>query len=224
MRTNVKDYSAIMIKRERVDGKLLKPEYMQVKIRSEGVSDTGQQIPFSIYMKFIKPKACAGREVIWVKGRNQNQLCVHEGSGIVSFKRFNLDPDSWLAMKGQRYPIYEAGMENLIVKLIEKAERDKAAGDCDVEYREGVKINGRPCSVIEVTHPEAVAPYDFNVAKVYIDKELKMPVRYQAHVWPKPGSSKPQLLEEYTYLNIKVNQGFTDEDFNPNNPNYSFPK
>ena len=224
IRETVQDYSAILIKRERVNGELLKPEYMQVKIRSERVTESGEEIPFSVYIKFIKPRALAGREVIWVKGRNDGKLCVHEGSGIISLKRMNLVPTSWLAMRGQRYPVYEAGMENLVVKLIEKAERDKAAGDCEAIYREGVKVNKRECSVIEVRHKEEKAPYDFHIAKVYIDEELRLPIRYQAHIWPEPGSTKPRLLEEYTYLNVKINQGLTDMDFNPDNPLYNYPK
>ena len=223
IRSTVMDYSAIMVKRERVDGTLQKPEYMQVKVRRGRVADNGQAIPFSIYMKFIKPRATAGREVIWVKGQNDNKLCVHEGSGMMALKRFNLDPDGWLAMKGQRYPIYECGLENLVVKLIEKAERDRAAGHCDVVYRDGVKINGRSCQTIEVTHHEERHPYDFHVAKVYIDDELKLPIRYQAHSWPETPGGKPQLMEEYTYLNVKTNQGFTDLDFSPENPAYKYP-
>ena len=222
IRENVKDYSAILVKRERVDGKLQKPEYLQVKIRSEGVDEDGEQIPFSIYMKFIKPQASAGRELIWVNGRNENRICVHEGSGLISLKCFDLDPEGWLAMKGQRYPAHQAGMENLVVKLIEKATRDRAAGLCEVVYRDGVRINGRECSVIEVVHPEQRAPYDFHIAKVYIDKELNLPIRYQAHIWPEAGETKPLLLEEYTYLNVKINQGFTDVDFSPENPLYKF--
>ena len=35
-------------------------------------------------------------------------------------------------------------------------------------------------------------------------------------------SGKPQLLEEYTYLNLKLNNGFTDADFDVRNPNYQF--
>ena len=224
IRANVRDYTAIMVKRERIGGELQKPEYMQVKVRSEQVTESGQKIPFGIYMKFIKPRACAGREVIWVEGRNENKLFAHEGSGLGSFRTFHLDPTSWLAMKGQRYPISDAGMENLIVKLIEKAERDRAAGDCIVEYRTGVKINGRDCEVIQVTHPEQRAPYDFHIAKIYIDTELRLPIRYQAHLWPETENAKPKLLEEYTYLNIKINQGLTDEEFNPRNPRYKFPK
>lgn len=223
MQDNIRDYSAIMIKRERVNGKLLKPEYMQMKIRSERIDDNGSHVPFSVYAKFIKPRACSGREVIWVKGHNENKLCAHEGTGILALKTVNLDPDGWIAMQGNRYPIYEAGMENLIVKLIEKAERDRAAGDCEVNYYDK-KLNGRPCTLIEVVHPEERAPYDFHIAKVFIDKELKLPVRYQAYIWPKPGSDKPQLLEEYTYLNVKLNQGFTAQDFNPKNKAYNYPR
>ena len=221
MRSNVQDYSAILVKRERVDGKLLSPEYMQMKIRSERVDETGSRIPFSIYGKFIKPRACAGREVIWVKGCNGNKLCAHEGSGLLSLKTVNLDPDGWIAMQNNRYPIYEAGMENLIVKLIEKAERDRAAGDCEVNYLDK-KLNGRACTLIEVRHPEKRAPYDFHLARVFIDKELKLPVRYQAFLWPSSPGAKPPLLEEYTYLNVKLNQGFTDEDFSPRNKSYRF--
>jgi len=189
IRATIKDYSAILVKRERVNGTLMKPEYMQVKIRSERVAEDGEQIPFSVYMKFLKPQASAGRELIYVKGRNEHQ----------------------------------AGMENLVVKLIEKATRDRAAGACEVEYRDGVRINGRSCSVIEVVHPEQRAPYDFHIAKVYIDDELNLPIRYQAHIWPEAGQTKPQLLEEYTYINVKVNQGFTDIDFSPENPLYKYP-
>lgn len=223
MRETVKDYSAIMVKRERVDGVLLPAEYMQMKVRSEHVGKDGKKNPFGIYVKFIKPRASAGREVIWVKGRNDGKLSVHEGSGIIGLRTFHLDPESWLAMKGQRYPISDAGMENLIVKLIEKAERDRAAGHCEVEYTTGESIKGRECDVIKVIHAEQRDPYDFHIAKVYIDKELNMPIRYEAHLWPDTPTSKPKLLERYTYLYVKINQGFTDKDFSIKNPAYSFP-
>lgn len=221
IRENVRDYSAIMVKRERVNGKLLKPEYMQMKFRSERIDEQGNHVPFSIYAKFLKPQDCAGREVIWVKGHNNNKLYAHEGQGLPSLKTLSLDPDGWIAMRGNRYPIYEAGMENLIVKLIEKAERDRAAGACDVQYLDK-KLNGRPCTLIEVKHPEQRAPYDFHIARVFIDKELKLPIRYQAYLWPSTPGGKPPLLEEYAYLKVKLNQGFTDQDFNTKNKAYRF--
>jgi hypothetical protein len=223
MQADVNDYTAILAKRERINGVVGAPSYMNIKVRCPRKHANGSASPFSIYMKFIRPKDQAGREVIWIDGQNDNKLIVHEGSGILSLKKFYLDPNGRMAMNGQRYPIYDAGLENLIVKLIEKADRDRAAGPCEVTYREGAQINDRPCSLIELVHEERRAPYEFHKAQVFIDDELNLPVRFVAYDWPQGPGAAPQLLEEYTYYNVKVNVGLTDLDFNPKNPRYKFP-
>ena len=215
------DYSAIMVKRERVDNTLGDPQYARVKIRNARRVNN-QEIPLSIYMKFLKPKDVAGREVIWVKGQNDGKLIAHE-AGILGVKRFHLDPDGWVAMKGQRYPIYEAGIENLVVKLIEKAERDRGLGMCEVNYVDGAKINGRDCTLIEVIHPLRKGELEFHKAKVYIDKEYNIPIRYAAYDWPTTEGAKPQLIEEYTYIKVQLNVGLQNEDFSPDNPAYQYP-
>ena len=224
MRTEVFDYTALLAKREQINGVVGNPSFMAVKVRCPRTLKNGTKTPFSIYMKFLKPKASAGREVIWVDGHNDGKLIVHEGSGLMSMKKFQLDPTGFLAMKGQRYPIYEAGLENLIVKLIEKAERDRAVGPCVVNYKEGAEINKRPCSLIELVHEQKKYPYEFHKAHVFVDSELQVPVRFAAYDWPTSPGAKPKLIEEYTYYNIKVNTGLTDMDFNPDNPAYKFPR
>lgn len=35
--------------------------------------------------------------------------------------------------------------------------------------------------------------------------------------------AKPVLEEEYTYMDVKLNVGLTDEDFDPDNKTYQFP-
>ncbi len=222
MRANVFDYTAIMVKRERVGDQISDPELMQIKVRCPRQTET-LNAPFSIYMKFLRPKPCAGREVIWVDGVNDSKICVHEGKGLMSLKTLNLDPTGWIAMKGNRYPIYEAGLENLIQKLIEKAERDRQAGPCEVIYRDNGEVLNRPCDVIEVIHAERRAPYDFHKAQVFIDKELGLPIRYAAYGWPSAPGEEPQLNEEYTYANIRLNVGYTDDDFSPSNSAYNYP-
>lgn len=223
MRNNVDDYTAIMAKRERVNGKLSKTSYMDVKVRCPRTDAQGAKSPFSIYMKFLKPRDEAGREVLWVDGRNKNNLLVHQPGLVIGRQTFELDPNGMLAMKGQKYPIYDAGLENLIVKLIEKAGRDRAAGMCKVTYRDGLKLKGRDCSLIELVHDEKRAPYEFHKAQVLIDTELNLPVRYTSFDWPTRPGAKPEILEQYTYINIKTNVGLTDKDFSPKNPQYDFP-
>lgn len=220
IRRDVRDYQAIMVKRERIEGKLKEPEFAKIKVRNRRQSAT-ETVPFSIYMRFLKPKAIRGREVIYVEGRNEGKLIAHD-TGLKGLVTVHLDPTGWLAMENSRYPIYEAGIENLVVKLIEKAERDKAAGQCEVEFNETAKINDRPCTKIKVTHPDQKAPYDFNVAEVFIDNELQVPVRYAAYTWPKINGAEPELMEEYTYLNLELNRGFIDSDFDPSNKEYEY--
>ncbi len=221
MQQDIHDYTAILVKRELVGNQLSEPNFMKIKIRNERNFET-HSTPFSVYLKFLKPRDVSGREVIWVKGANQNKLIAHE-TGLLGLKRFYLDPAGMIAMKGNRYPIYDAGLENLVVKLIEKAERDRAAGDCHVSYTNGAMINNRSCTLIEVVHPERKQPYEFYKAKVYIDDELNIPVRYAAYDWPLAPGQNPPLLEEYTYINVRLNVGLTDRDFDPNNPEYKYP-
>ena len=224
MQSEVRDYTAIMVKREQVNGIVGDPEYMRLKVRCPRKTENGET-PFSVYMKFLKPRETAGRQVIWVNGRDDNNLIVHDKNNpAIRFRRVYLQPDGMLAMRGNRYPIYDAGVENLIHKLIKKANRDKQAGMCQVEYRSGAEINKRPCSVIELVHNERKAPYEFHKAQVFIDDELNLPIRYAAYDWPTSPGSKPKLIEEYTYVNLKLNVGLTDSDFDPDNPVYKFPR
>ncbi|HAN97770.1 MAG TPA: hypothetical protein DCQ98_10220 [Planctomycetaceae bacterium] len=222
MRSGIHDYTATLVKRERIDGRLSDEEFIQLKIRNARVRDGLGQVPFSIYLRFLRPTSCEGREVIWVDGRNDGKLVAHDTGVIRGQFRVSLDPEGGLAMKGNRYPIYEAGIENLVVRLIEKANRDRAAGDCRVSFR-NAKVGDRECTKITVQHDERRHPYDFHIAEVFIDKELGIPIRYAAYTWPRRPDEEPILEEEYTYTNVRLNVGLTDRDFDPDNPAYAFP-
>jgi len=222
LQTQVSDYTATIIKRERIGDDLKDYEYMLAKIRHRKTEGGQLVTPFSVYLKFLKPDAVKGREVIWVEGRNENRIIAHE-SGLLSFQRFNLPPDGFLAMRGQRYPITQIGIHNLIEELIKRGERDRLHGDCQVKFYQNAKIDNYNCTLIEVLHPQKREPFDFHRARVFVDRELRVPVHYAAWSWPEKPGSEAVLLEEYTYRNIKLNVGLTDEDFNPDNPEYAFP-
>jgi hypothetical protein len=221
-REEVRDYTGMMVKRERVNGKLMETEFIKFKIRNPREIN-GKKVPFSIYMRFLKPAAARGREVIWIEGENKGKLIAHDNPNTVLGKiTVKLDPNGNMAMKGNRYPIYDAGIEKLISKLIEKGSRDRAAGHCLVTESDSAKINKRPCSMIQVVHPEQKDPLEFHKCKIYVDKELNLPVRFVCWDWPQSPNAKPKLLEEYTYVNLKLNVGLTDKDFDPSNPDYDY--
>lgn len=223
IRGTVDDYTATMIKRERIKGVLGDYEYMFAKVRNRKVEGDQITIPLSVYLKFLKPDNIKGREVVWVEGKNNNKLKAHE-VGIIPIPAVWLDINGALAMRNNLHPISDIGIENLVIKLIEKGQAVRKLGpeNCEVWTTKGAKVNQRVCTVINVKHPEQRQPYEFNLAQIFIDDELQVPIRYVAHSWPtSPDDKTGPVLEEYTYLNLKLNVGLKDEDFDPNNPNYN---
>lgn len=223
IRKDVDDYTCTLVKRERIKDRLGDFEYMFAKIRNRKTENGEVKVPFSVYLYFLKPDGVKGREVIWVEGRNDGKMAAHEGGLKMNLlPTVWIKPDSFLAMNGNRYPITEAGIENLVARLIEKGERDRKRDECEVEFRKNAKINGRVCTLLKVIHPVERDYFDFHMAQIFIDDELQVPVRYAAWGWPSsPGAEMP-LLEEYTYLKIAINQGLTDRDFDHENPDYNF--
>lgn len=214
---NINDYTATLIKRERVDGTLGDYQYIYLKVRHK---------PFSVYMYFRAPQKVRGRECLYVEGQNNQNLIAHEGTGLIT-KTVRIDPTGWLAMRGQKYAITKIGLRNLTDELVKVADSDmRIGGECEVKWYKDTKIgkgeDARTCTCLHVTHPVKRPGYRFNTALIFIDDELQVPIRYQAFLWPKRPGGQPELEEEYTYMNLKVNPGLTDRDFDENNPQYDF--
>jgi len=209
----IQDYSATMVKRERIDGKIGEPEYMFIKVRHK---------PLSVYLYFLKPDHLKGQEVLWIQGQNNGKMWGHAQGIRKVFGTVPLDPTGPVAMKGNRYPVTEIGLSNLVRRLIEEGEKDTQYGECEVKYFPGAKINGRSCTCIQVVHPVPRRNFQFHLARIFVDDEYSLPVRFEAYDWPTQQGGQPELIEEYTYVNIKLNNHFTDADFDLRNSAYGF--
>ncbi|SMP65384.1 Protein of unknown function [Neorhodopirellula lusitana] len=222
-KAEVRDYTAILVKRERIGETTGDHEYMQLKVRNRKVSGGKLIQPFSVYIGFLKPTSVKGREVIYVENRNDGKLVAHEGGFKGRFlPTVNLPVDGMLAMRGQRYPLTEIGVENMIVKLIERGEKAMRHEDVTCEFRKGAKLKDRVCTVLEVTQPTRHPDAEFYQAQVFMDDQLNMPIRYVAYDWPTTAGTPGSVIEEYSYLNLQVNVGLTDADFDPYNKTYNF--
>lgn len=206
----LKDYSATLVRRERIRGKLGGYEYLSIKVRHQ---------PFSVYICFEAPASVKGQEVIYVAGRNQGNLLGHGPRMPVTV---SLHPEGMIAMTGRHYPLTEIGLVNLVRRLVEVGQDDLRYGECEVKYFTGAKVGQRPCTVIQVVHPTPRDVFRFHLARVFVDDELKVPTRYESYDWPGEPGGNPRLIEEYTYLDLKLNTGLSDEDFSTANPEYRF--
>ena len=208
---DVKDYQAMIARRELVGNELV-VETMQMKFREE---------PFSVYLLFGGVNA--GREVLYVDGRNENKLMAHEGSGFKSFfGTVSLKPDDPQVLKQSRHTITEIGLRNMLRAIIDRWEQESQFGECDVKYYHNAKLSDRACLAIESRHPRPRRQFKYHVTRLYLDKETGLAVRLENWGFPQVPGGKPMLIEEYTYSKLETNVGLSDIDFDPRNPNYRF--
>lgn len=208
MEKDIQDYCFTLVKRERVGDQLLDYEAIYTKIRHN---------PFSVYMYFLSPVAKKGQQVVYIAGQNNGNLIAQPVGLAGKLGPYHLPPTGLLAMQGQRYPITEVGFLNLTRRLIEAGTDKTLCEGVEVKHYDNVKVKAgsdpRMTRMTEVIHPVKRPQEKYHLARIYIDKERNIPIRFESYDFPKTPGGKPELLEEYTYADVKLNNGFTDEDF-----------
>ena len=209
----VQDYTCVMIKRERVNGELLPREYLDMKARNR---------PFSVYFKWKEPYQ--GREAIYVEAQNKGKLLVHStGVEKVVGGTVALDPRGKTAMENSRHDVTEAGIGNLVEQLCTRWESEKKLGKTQVEMKDNSKVDNRVCWCVKTLQPHDPSNYSYYRTRVFFDKDNGLPIRFEGYDWPSTGSSPDgDLIEEYTYRDLKFNVALGALDFSVENPKYSF--
>jgi len=224
LRGSLRDYTAVLERQERVGQQLMPAETIAIKIRQARTAEqnNGQAVARAIYTRHLAPDSLKGQEAIYVAGENDGNMVAHT-TGLLNIRRLYLPPTGFLAMRGNRYPMTEAGFEVLIERMLERGRRDRDYGPCEVRVDRQATVNGRACTVFEIVHPQPEGPYDFHVAQIAIDDKFNLPIHYVSYTWPTQPGGKPELLERYTYSDIVINPGLPPETFSPDNPAYQYP-
>jgi hypothetical protein len=225
IRENVRDYECRLIKRERMDGKLQLHHFVDVKVRCEQRIDGEVVKPMAVFMRFLAPAKVKDRRILFVEGENDGKMSVRKGG--ISFKNvtLNIDPASDAAKRESNYPITNIGFDKIMERLIEVAtadiKSDPTAANTVVSHFRNAKINNRVCTHLRVVHPEQGEGVLFHEAELYIDSELRVPIRLVVYGFPESDGAEKPVLEEYSYVDLKLNVGLTDEDFSEDNLNSS---
>ena len=204
--TAVKDYTCTMVSQERVRGKLEERQIMQLKMKTE---------PFSVYMKWLAPKDSVNQEVAFVAGKNNNKMRVKSvklgQGGLLGF--MSIDPNDPRVLERSRHNILEAGIGNMIEQNLAHWEKTRKVGQPRVEIREA-KYNDRDCICIEVASAQRDTTSYCYRSVIYLEKASKLPIRLENYDWPQTGGAPSgDLLEEFSYVNLRFNVGLTNDDF-----------
>jgi hypothetical protein len=211
---NVNDYVAVFTKTELVNSRLV-TQTMDMKFR---------QLPFSVYLQ-CRSKGKPGREVIYVAGKNDGKMILHE----VGFKSIvgtlHLKPDDSKVMETCRRPITEVGMSKILdsaLSIWDSEKRTLDPANIRVKIAREVSVGASECDEVEINHLRPEPGLNYKVGRVYVDRVSRLPVQAELFGWPAVAGEDPPLLERYTYSSVKINVGLTDADFDARNPKYHF--
>jgi hypothetical protein len=204
----VRDYTGTVVRQERIGGELQPEQYMEFRIRQQ---------PFSVALKWTAPRNLAGQEAIYVAGKNNNEIRA-KGSGILGVVGYvSLPTNDPRVMKKCRHSITESGIGNMldVISRSYEAARRLPAGQVTVSFAD-FAFQQRPCTRMELTHNVYNPQLYCYRCVVFVDRELKLPVRVEVYDWPqRNGDRNGELLECYSYINLRFNQGLTDAAFEP---------
>jgi Protein of unknown function (DUF1571) len=205
--SRVRDYVGLFYRQERVNGQMQPEQTIQIRVRQQ---------PFSVHMKWLGPQKQAGQEAFFVAGKNNNQVKAKASGALLSAMGFlSFDPTDPRIMATNRHPITEAGIGNLIERLTQGYETEKRLPpDQSVVTFADFKFLNKPVTRMESAHQVNNGQFYCHRTVVYIDKETRLPVRFEAYDWPHQGGPQSgELLECYSFVDVKFNLGLNDAAF-----------
>lgn len=198
----VRDYTCTFTRQEARNGTVGGEQVAEMKVRSA---------PAGVYVRFARPDTAAGMEVAYTGARKLQKMKYKPAGGLKGFQTLDLDDAKFLA--ANRHPVTEWTMAAIVDRVSAAAAREKTLNNPVDVYVGDYQFAGRNVTRYEILTRR---PHAFRYAHrmlVYVDKETKLPVRYEAYDQPKSGAAVGDLIEAYSFSDIKVNVGLGENTF-----------
>lgn len=202
----VRDYSCVLIRQEVVGGKLRPEQMAELRVRTQ---------PLGMNLSVTAPKANSGEEISYLPSRFAAKLR-YKAPGIEGLKYgyVTVASDDSRLVANTRHPITETGLLAVLDRSEKALATEKRLNHPVQILVANYTFSGRAVTRYEVfsekTHP---ARYAYRWV-ILVDKETKLPVRFEAYDQPKPGSTAGgELLEVQSFVGIKTNTGFGESVF-----------
>jgi hypothetical protein len=201
----VQDYSCLMIKREKLEGKMSPDNVIHLQVRTS---------PFSVSMSWQQPKSLAGQEAIWVTGKNGGKMRGRPAGVLGALGFITVSLDDLRVRKNSRHPINHAGIGHLIEEVGSSWEAERKLSNVQVRMGAFTYAKKR-CTRVEVIHSaQNQGKVKHPRSVLLFDQASHLPIRVENYHWSKTAGGAPELLEVFSYVNLRTNVGVKDEVFN----------
>jgi outer membrane lipoprotein-sorting protein len=247
---DVRDYTMVLDRQERIGERLLPQETMRVKWAR----------PQSMYVYYLEPHR--SREAIYVEGANKNRIKAHKGS--FPDLTVNISPTGSTAMKRSHHPMSQASIPFLVDLILSSVRRAEREGEGEMRWVMRERRLDRDTDKLELKSPAVFARYTTKKGETLWDvgRRFGVPMHSVLHFnrdrgWDGPKDPRAgdevrvprypagrvilwidrelhlpievavfdhegKLYERYRHRDLRVNVGLKASDFDPKNPDYGF--
>jgi hypothetical protein len=199
-----RDYSGTFTRQERINGTLSAEQVGEMKMRVN---------PFGVYVRFVRPDAATGMEVAFSAAKRDGMVR-YRPAGVAGRKGFQkLDVNSSKFLAANRHPVTSWGMGPIIELIATSTAREKTLNNPVEVFTSDYQFANRNVTKYEIHTRRAHALRYAAKMVVYVDKETKLPVRFEAYDDPKAGATTGELLEAYSFTDLKFNSGIGENTF-----------
>lgn len=203
-------YRCVLVKQERVNGKLTETQEVEVRYREE---------PRAVYMLW-KANADQARRALYMpqderfiddKGRKLVRVEPNGAIARLFVKDIFVQADGAQARKSSRRTIDECGFGALF-KLFEEYNRlAEDRGVLNLRYAGTGEVDGRPTHVIvrDLPYEGPDGPYPDARMVLHLDQEWLLPVAVYSYA----DHAETELLGKYLYTKVDLNPEFGQDDF-----------
>jgi Protein of unknown function (DUF1571) len=200
----MRDYSGTFTRQERINGALGAEQVGEMKMRVN---------PAGVYVRFARPEAVAGMEVAFSAAKKDGMVRYRPAgaAGRRGFQKLEPNDSKFLAI--HRHPVSSWGMGPIIELIATATAREKTLNNPVEVFTADYQFASRNVTKYEIytRRPHALR-YAAKMV-VYVDKESKLPVRFEAYSDPKAGATTGELLEMYSFTDLKFNSGIGENTF-----------
>lgn len=200
-----RDYTCHLVRQERVGGRLLPEQVCELRVRAQ---------PYSVSVRVIRSKDVAGEETSYVASKSDVKVRFRAaGADGIKFGFRTLRADDAKVLAHTRHTAADTGLLAVLDRIEKAVGIEKRLNNgVQVVAREYV-FAGRPVTRFDIfaDHPHP-RRYAYRCV-LYIDKETKLPVRFEAYDQPRGGAPEGELLEVQSFVGVRMNVGLGSSAF-----------